>query len=143
MLSELTFEEDASVRKLLKEKLGALGQMNDPTVGGILDFTFESGVLLELFQIILKPYAPTILHRAWNAACIKLHRIDRNEIIKQMTNSEIARATVDFFHVNAKWMSAYLYFADSSILNMPEIPILKGLISLKNPLYSSRMGTRN
>ena len=140
---ELTFGEDVVIRKFLKDKLDQLDKLTDPTVASILGFLLDSNALVDFFQLILVPYEPTPFHKLWNRLCMVLHGVDRKEIAWKMYNSEIAKVIDDFFFLNASWLAGYLNFANSSLLNMPEIPILKGLISLKNPLYYSRTVPRN
>ena len=98
-IEELTYEEDGRAKELLK-KIEEAFQGEEKTLGVILEKVYDSGVVPDLFTIILKPYQPTFLHALWNAFWARHHHLDRSNIkqlVGVMKNSEIGAVLSDFF----------------------------------------------
>jgi len=102
---ELTYEEDGQAKECLK-KLEEAFQGDEKTFGIIIEKVYDSGVIPDLFKVILKPYQPTILHALCNAFWSRWYHLDRTQIVKVMKNSEIGVVVSDFFLLNTSWMGS-------------------------------------
>lgn len=140
-IEELTYEEDGRAKELLK-KIEEAFQGEEKTLGVILEKVYDSGVVPDLFTIILKPYQPTFLHALWNAFWARHHHLDRSNIkqlVGVMKNSEIGAVLSDFFLLNTSWISSWGNSSEQSggSLKSPGSPM-----SLLFPLRSSSISSQ-
>jgi hypothetical protein len=94
---ELNYAEDGLVKYVLKQVLGDTAA--EMTFGETIDRLYDKGAVPGLFKVILKPYAPTFLHRIWNKAFACA------DVVPTMKNSEIAAVLSDFFFFNTSWLA--------------------------------------
>jgi hypothetical protein len=102
---ELTYEEDGLAKESLKTFEAAFDS-EQKQFGQIIEKIYNSGVVPDLFRIILKPYQPTFVHKLWNAFWARYYHLDRSQIVRTMKNSEIAAVIGDFFLLNTSWMGS-------------------------------------
>ena len=104
---ELTFAQDGIVRELLVRIAGSTGP--NATLGEWLDAVLREQIAESLFEIILKPHEPTLLHR-WGNRC-RLWRKGiapgGRGILPHLHNSQVAEVLADFFDLNTSWMSGF------------------------------------
>lgn len=105
-MEELTYEQDGLLREILKGRLDEVNAIDKPSIIKVFDKLHETGLLKELFGVVLRPYNPTILHRAWNAFWSWKNTVPGNPI-DVMKNSEIAGVVGDFFVVNLNWIDRW------------------------------------
>jgi hypothetical protein len=111
--AELNYEEDGRAKECLK-KLEEAFQDEEKSFGVIIEKIYDSGVVPDLFKVILKPYQPTLLHAMWNAFWSRRYRIDMTQIVKVMKNTEIAVVVSDFFLLNTSWIGGLGNSSDKS-----------------------------
>lgn len=101
---ELGYVEDGIVKSLLREKFDNL-KIEEAQLAQVFDHLYDSGVLRELFKIILKPDRSTLIRRGLNRWQAWRHGVNMADPIVSMKNSEIAQVLIDFFDCNVSWMS--------------------------------------
>ncbi len=102
---ELTYGEDIALKGVLKviSDRFANGQA---TLGDLIDVAFDGETVAGLLRVVLKPYEPTPIHKAYNAIRAKIGRVDRGNIISIMPNSQLAVVLADFFMLNTRWIGS-------------------------------------
>lgn len=126
-ISELTYEEDGRAKEILKNLESAF-ESDEKQIGQIIEKIYDSGVVPDLFAIILKPYQPTPVHTLWNAFWARYYHLDRSKIpqlVGVMRNSEIAAVVSDFFLLNTSWIGNWGNSSDGSAgsLSPPRSPM--------------------
>jgi len=137
-MPEITYEEDGQVLRLIDDKLEGINR----SVTGMLSALhsiYQSGVVPELFGIILKPYEPTPLHRWWNRFWFwRSGNKSIDQLTRKMPNSVWTEIAVDFFTVNAGFLERLLATVSSSGSILPVVTILSNAVmqtkrSLRTP----------
>ncbi len=103
---ELTWAEDQELRPILA-KLSGKFAFDKVSLQDVIDTVFDGETVEAFMRIVLKPYAPTPFHRAYNAIVARAQRIDRDEIVKLMRNSQLAEVLADFFTLNTSWIGSW------------------------------------
>ena len=120
--TELNYEEDGKVLDLIRGKLTAFSA-NQEVLGDLIDRLYQDHVLGKLFQLVLKPYQPTIFHALRNSFFAWKNKIDMTDPIRKMGNSEIARVTRDFFVLNMRWIESFSSLGNGSGLILTASPL--------------------
>ncbi|MFI5250797.1 MAG: hypothetical protein ACHQQQ_00070 [Bacteroidota bacterium] len=109
---ELTYAEDAQVKKCIS-KIAEISSGN-VTLFDVIGSIYDTGLLEELFAVILKPDHRTKFHQIWNWWWARYYGITlhpeipmngRKPIIGLLKNSEIMEVLADFFVLNTNWMN--------------------------------------
>lgn len=116
---ELTYGEDLELK-------GVLRVISDRFAGGkatlsdMIDVVFDGETVATLLSVILKPYEPTIVHKAYNAFVARWRGVDRANIVNVMHNSQLAAVLADFFMLNTRWIGSLPDLQNISALNSPK-----------------------
>jgi len=99
----LTYGDLLKMIRLLRDRLKNVGTER-PSIVAIIDSLDADGSMRTLMNLFLKPYEPTILHRAWNWFWMRRAKIDRDGyVLDAMDTPTAARVMADFFLVNWNW----------------------------------------
>lgn len=104
------------------------------TMVGLFTHVIKNRVLARSAAILLKPF-PGL--GWWNTWRMRRLGIERAEVARLFDIDQLVVVVNRFFVNSAPWMTGFLSFAGRSTTILPEIPIIPGFVSLRNPLFPS------
>lgn len=132
--SVLTFGQDVRLKEIFDTNFEPI-PADELTVNTLISRAVSKQLLPDAIAVVLKPVP---LFGWWNALVLwALGAPRRDSPLYVMPNPVIARVVADFFLINLNSISTYFSFAPDSLFKTPTIPLIGGIIQLKNPLYHS------
>ena len=125
---ELVYGEDFAVRKLLATYSDM--PQGDEAIPQFMERMYSDGKILEFGAIILKPHAPTPIHRWINDYLMKKRGIAGSNVVEFMDRAQVASMVRDFFVLRERWMERFLNTRQISELSSQRV---KRLLTMLQP----------
>lgn len=127
----LNYGQLVELYKLLKGRFAGFA-WTSPQLGAWLDKLIEDDLAPRAVAVVLTPYEPTPLHRAWNRWMAKRNGINTpQDLAKVITLSpRFARVVRDFFFLNVAWLEGWLNMplrSGTELGNMSPMQIVQSL----------------